>query len=158
MMQGSTYVTHCFSTEALEFNKMDSTAENKQKCSSSYVLAKTFVVNDTAKVSCRYWSFTQQNPCQPSSTFPELRSLFLALRRIPHFSHSHSTGLSPSLKFQHNALYIMAVIMVEIKMLHPALRVLQLIFAITVMGTDGYGTENECKLRYRRTVESDPII
>jgi hypothetical protein len=52
----------------------------------------------------------------------------------------------------------MAVIMVEIKMLHPALRVLQLIFAIIVMGTDGYGTENECKLRNRRTVESDPII
>jgi hypothetical protein len=34
----------------------------------------------------------------------------------------------------------MAVIMVEIKMLHPALRVLQLIFAIVVLGTDGYGT------------------
>lgn len=36
----------------------------------------------------------------------------------------------------------MAVTIAENKMLHPALRALQLIFAIIVIGTDGYGTEN----------------
>jgi hypothetical protein len=36
----------------------------------------------------------------------------------------------------------MAVIMTENRMLNLALRALQVICAIVVMGTDGYGTDN----------------
>lgn len=51
----------------------------------------------------------------------------------------------------------MAVNMSENKTLDYALRALQVIFAIIIMGTDGYGTQNQCILLCQCTVESNPI-
>jgi hypothetical protein len=66
---------------------------------------------------------------------------YVQLDRVPQF-FSYSTCPLPPPEFDHRLLHIMAINMAENKALDYALRALQLIFAIIVMGTDGYGVQN----------------
>lgn len=72
---------------------------------------------------------------------PRPRFQFLVLRHFPQFFNYSTCPLPPS-ESDHRLLYTMAMNMAANKTVGFALRALQLIFAIIVMGTDGYGTEN----------------
>jgi hypothetical protein len=52
----------------------------------------------------------------------------------------------------------MAVTMAENRMLNLALRALQAICALVVMGTDGYGTKYYCNFHFRHAFSSNPIV
>jgi hypothetical protein len=52
----------------------------------------------------------------------------------------------------------MAIPISENKMFHPALRALQILFAIIVMGTVGYGTSTIYKIPYSLNISSNVIV
>jgi hypothetical protein len=121
------------------------------------VLARIPSKTADATVSCQY----------PCSTLQDLNKLFLTLfklttgfrvaDRISHLLHSHSTRWSPLL-IRHRPLYIMVGTMVANYTLDLALRSLQLVFAIVVMGTDGYGMKNQHNQRLQCTAKSNPVV
>lgn len=52
----------------------------------------------------------------------------------------------------------MAMTMAENRMLNHAVRALQIICALIVIGTDGYGTKYYCNLHFRHAFGSNFIV